>query len=127
MGDEPKMTEVGTKEDDLAVLKQQMSQLVGIVSQQQETFKRLQEVGLRTSDAAAVRDEGLEAHIKMGPSGFVVALNGAWTMGHINQVRLAMRQQMLLDATRMKMASQQAGLAHRVTGKVAQLGEGEIQ
>ena len=123
MVDEPKMTVVGEKEDDLAVLKQQMSQLVGIVSQQQETFKRLQEVGLRTSDAAAVRDEGLEAHIKMGPSGFVVALNGAWTMGHINQVRLAMRQQMLLDASRMRMDSQKAALAHRVTGKLPEFAE----
>ncbi len=111
--------------DALTKLQDQVAQLVSIVSVQQKTFQTLQEDGLRVSDAQAIRDERLAVQAHMGPAGFVVELNGPWSMGHINQLRLAMRSQMQQDAIWFRQRGNQEALAHRKGATLPAFGEGE--
>ncbi len=117
----PKVEVMGSS--DIDALKAQMAMLAEVVSKQQEksaqqdaVFEKLAEEGMRKSDIEAHQAPGLAAIIEMGPQGFVVKLRGAWTMGNINQVRMAMRQALIEQMGQAARDLRQSPLRHRKTG-----------
>lgn len=109
---------------DVDALKAQVTQLAELVKKQAEekdavetVIERAATEGMRKSDFEAEPGPEMEAHIALGRDGWVVNLVGEWTQNHINQVRMAMRRQMLTNISRAMKDARHRKLAHRKSGK----------
>ena len=81
-------------------------------------FSGVRNDGLRPTDAMTPPMPGLELHAVMTPQGWHVELSPGLSMAHINQLRVAARQEIQQMATRMKQMQHERMLSHRATGKL---------
>ncbi len=112
-GHVPELSPADLVAQQMAAMQEQMKQIVGIVSTQQKTFHQMQEQGLRVSDAMAAMDSRLTLEAHMGPHGWEVELEGPWTMGNVNQLRLVLRGELQQMATRQQQWQAKESLEHR--------------